>query len=88
MNDDNLTAPAPADVADRIDGDLVTEGLASMIEHRDPELFAELMAERLSWSLEGWDANGMGAVEVVRNATGERVAGALVHWSALVRADV
>lgn len=82
----NLPEPAPANVAELVDGERVAAGLAEYLEVVDPDLFYELMDQRLSWTLLGFDGLGVATVEVSRKATGELVSSASVHWSQIVRA--
>jgi hypothetical protein len=77
--------PAPANIAELVDGELVAAGLADYLEQVDPPLFDELMDGQLSWTLEGCDALGVATVDVVAKATGERVATAKVHWTQICR---
>lgn len=87
MSDDHHSAinPAPPNVAELVDGDLIAVGLAQYLEEVDPHLFELLMGQHLSWTLEGFDALGVATVLVVANETGEPVSTARVHWTALCR---
>jgi hypothetical protein len=84
---DDLREPAPGWLTpDRIDGDAIQTRLATMLEVERPELFAELLAGALSWTLEPFDGEGWTTVRVIRKATGEDTeAGMQTHWSAVVR---
>lgn len=87
MTDDNdLRIPAPADVADRIDRDLVAFRLGALIESERPDLVGDLFAGRITWQLEEFDAEGCTSIRVVWTATGEDTGcGAQTHWSSIVR---
>ncbi len=86
MDTQPAPSPAPADVLDLLDADRIAAGLAEYLEHVDPPLFAELMDNRLSWMLTGFDALGVATVQIVRKSTGEHAATAKAHWSSIVRA--
>lgn len=80
--------PAPANVAELVESDLVAAGLAEYLEQIDPPLFGLLMAKQLSWTLQGFDGAGVATVDIVAKQTGELVAGARVHWTLICRPAV
>ena len=49
----------------------------------DPGWLRDLEDNRLTWALSGWDEAGWGDVEVIHKVTGQLVASARVHRSAL-----
>ena len=82
-NDIDLT-PAPVDVLDRLDGDLIRAGLVSYMNEAEVEA---LQAGHLRWMLEGFDDLGLAKITVISSG-GAEVSTVLVHWSVIVRPAV
>jgi hypothetical protein len=79
-----LAEPVPAGFDAERDVDL------NKVEHlifsdAPPEVRAAIRTGELRWGLSGFDGQGWGWVSVFRADTGEEVAGARCHWSAIVR---
>lgn len=81
-----LREPVPDWVtAADVDRELISARLADTLEREAPGTFAELMAGRLVWRLDDFDAEGWAHIDIVRRGTGESVGGAECHWSSVVR---
>ena len=74
------TDPVPADAA--IDYDRITQVMGDFMAE-DPGWHHDLEYNELAWSFAGWDEHGQGSVGVIHKRTGQAVASARVHWSAL-----
>jgi hypothetical protein len=85
MTDDPTprTDPLPPDMVGRLDFDRITQRMGAFV-CEDEWLRDELAYGRLTWTFEGWADDGSGQVLVLHKPTGAMVAGARVHWSALV----
>lgn len=69
---------------DELDYGQVTQVLGDWLAE-DPGWLSDLEHNRLAWSLAGWDADGWADVTVMHKVTGQVVATARVHRSALER---
>jgi hypothetical protein len=88
-HDQDLRQPAPAWLtADHIDGDAIQFRLAATLEEEDPTAYLDLLVGELRWTLGSFDSDGWAHVSVVNVDTGEEVAGAEAHWSAILRPGV
>ena len=80
----DLTRPAPADVLDRLDTDMIEAGLVSFMD--DIEV-SRLQAGDLRWMLQGFDDDGLATITVL-TTLGAEVSSVKVHWSVIVRPAV
>jgi hypothetical protein len=82
MNDELRTDPLPLELAGMLDYDRIT---AQMGDYMGEDEFwhSELENDRLSWVKEPFDDQGRALVLVMHKRSGQIVASATVHWSAL-----